>query len=108
MRDTLKIGEREITMAANAASPFIYQKIFQEDFERDAESVMAWRKMAYVMYKQAEIGETELLKGKGSEADFVEWLTGFDPLEFADVIEFAAGLYARQQKSKSVPKEKGV
>jgi len=104
MRDVFKNDEREIPMAANAASPFIYSKIFNEDFEKDAESIMAWRKMTYVMVKQAEVGEEELLKGKLTESDCIMWLTEFDPLEFADILNFAAELYAKQQKTKSNPK----
>lgn len=104
MRDVYRKNDREIEMAANAASPFIYSKIFHEDFEKDAESIMAWRKMTYVMVKQAEVGEAELLKGKLTEADCIMWLTEFDPLEFADILNFAAELYAKQQKTKSTPK----
>lgn len=104
MRDVFKNDEREIPMAANAASPFIYSKIFHEDFEKDAESIMAWRKMTYVMAQQAKVGEAELLKGKLTEADCILWLTQFDPLEFAEILNFAAELYAKQQKTKSTPK----
>jgi hypothetical protein len=104
MRDVFKNDEREIPMAANAASPFIYSKIFNEDFEKDAESIMAWRKMTYVMVQQANVGEAELLKGKLTESDCIMWLTQFDPLEFADILNFAAELYAKQQKTKSTPK----
>ena len=104
MRDVFKNDEREIPMAANAASPFIYSKIFNEDFEKDAESIMAWRKMTYVMVQQAKVGEAELLKGKLTESDCIMWLAEFDPLEFAEIINFAAELYAKQQKTKSTPK----
>jgi len=108
MRDTVTIGDREITMAANAASPFIFGKIFHEDFENRADSVEAWRKMAFVMVKQAEIGEQELLDCKATEKDFVEWLMQFEPLEFADIITAAAELYSKQEKPKSRPKNKAV
>lgn len=104
MRDKFVIDDREIELAANAASPFIYSKIFNEDFEKDAESIMAWRKMTFVMAKQAELGETELLKGKLTELDCIEWLAQFTPIDFAELINVAAELYARQQKTKSTPK----
>ena len=32
MRGTVKIGQRDVDMLANAASPFIYKKIFHKDF----------------------------------------------------------------------------
>lgn len=105
MRGTFKVDDREIELAANAASPFLYSKIFQSDFEQDAESVTAWRKMTFVLAKQAELGEKELFKGKVSEADFVEWLAQFTPLGFGELIGEAANLYAKQQEPKTRPKD---
>ena len=32
MRGIVKIGERDVDMLANGASPFIYKKIFHKDF----------------------------------------------------------------------------
>lgn len=104
MRELIKIGDREIEMAANAASPFIYSKIYKEDFEQAAESVTSWRKMTYVMVKQAELGEKELLKGTCTEEDFVEWLIEFTPMDFVALIEKATELYMKQKEPKSVPK----
>ena len=105
MRDKITINDREIEMAANAASPFIYQKIFHEDFETIAKDVNAWRKMCFVMAKQAELGEVELYNGKLTETDCLIWLMDFDPMDFADLLNFAADLYSRQQKTKSTPKK---
>ena len=104
MRGLIKIGDREIEMAANAASPFIYSKIFQEDFEQNVESVTSWRKMTYVMVKQAELGEKELLKGTCTEEDFIDWLIEFEPMDFVELMEKATDLYMKQKEPKSVPK----
>lgn len=108
MYEKIKIADREIEMAANAASPFIYGKLFHEDFENSASSIESWRKMAFVMAKQAEIGEIELYNGKITEQDLVEWLAQFDPMDFSEIIEKASNLYTRQKKTKSNPKEKAV
>ena len=106
MKDTFTIGDREIEMAANAASPFIYGKIFNDDFENSAQDVDTWRKMTFVMVKQAEVGEMELYSGKLKEADFIDFLARFSPMDYSELMEKATDLYMRQQKHKSTPKNK--
>ena len=107
MRKTVKLADREIELAANAASPFIYGKIFKdEDFELGAESFGKWRRMAFVMAKQAEIGTIELYDTSLTEKDFFEWLMQFDTMEFTEIINAAVELFSAQAKPKSHPKEK--
>lgn len=108
MKGTVNIGGVAVKMTANAASTFIYGKIFHEDFEKIAPAgdTDTWKKMMFVMVKQAEIGEMELYKGKVTEADFIAWVSQFEYMDLVDAVNDASDLFVAQKKTKSRPKAK--
>lgn len=109
MRSTISIGERDVEMAANAASPFIYHKIFGEDFllktQDGSGDIELYIKMAFVMAKQAEIGEADMMKGKVTETDFIQWLAEFENMDMINALPEILNVYMKQKKTSSVPKK---
>lgn len=110
MQGTVKIGEKEVGMVANAASPYIYKQVFHEDFltklqvkEPDTD---LFQKMAYIMAKQAELEKLSDLM-KLNEEGFYEWLLQFESMDVLYAIEEVANIYLAQKKETAVPKSQG-
>jgi len=110
MKDTIKIGDIDVGMVANAATPHVYKMIFHEDLfqkfnaaEQDLESM---QKLGYVMAKQAETDKlSELMKF--NEESFYEWLIQFEFMDMMDALTAIVNLYQSQKKGTSVPKSAG-
>lgn len=110
MQGFVKIGEKEVGMVANAASPYIYKQVFHEDFltklqakEPDAD---IFQKMAYIMAKQAEVENLSDLM-KLTEEGFFEWLLQFDAMDVIFATDEVANIYLAQKKETAVPKSQG-
>lgn len=113
MIKTLLIGNKEIEMAANAASPFIYKQLFHEDLlmqignmQDSSPDVNVFTQLAFVMAKQGE-GLTMKELTSLSKDDFYTWLEDFEPMSFVTALGEITGLYFGQTKSMSVPKSTG-
>lgn len=111
MRAFIKIGDREIEMAANAASPYIYNHVFKEDFlqklqSKDPDSDL-FQKMGFIMAEQAKEEKiSELMKLNMDK--YFEWLTQFEPVDVLLATGEISGLYMGQAIESSVPKSEGV
>ena len=110
MYGKVKIGEKEVGMLANAASPYIYKQVFGEDFlvevQKPTPASDLFQKMAFVMAKQAETDKiAELMKVKLD--GFYEWLGQFEPMDIMIATKEISELYFSQTKSMSVPKSEG-
>lgn len=100
MKNEIKIGEKSVTLIANALTPFAYTEIFKKDFLRvimsfktlegkepeeytddDLAFVMsrasAFSEIAFVMAKQGE-GKTAAELVGYNRGDFFAWLAEFD------------------------------
>lgn len=110
MRSAITIGDETVEMAASAATPFLYQKIFREDLLRamqtDPENVNNYIKLAFVMAKQADTPTTDMMKGAVTEEDFFAWLDNFEMLDLMGAMADALQLYQSSRKGTSVPKQK--
>lgn len=112
MYDTIRIGDRDVGMLANAASSYIYKQVFHEDLlkkfqnmETDPDEQIG-EKMGFIFAKQAEVkNPSELMKL--TMTDFLEWLSEFDPLDIFFESDKIAELYQRQKKESSAPKDQG-
>ena len=106
MRGKIMIGNREIEMAANAASPFYYKEIFKEDFLLKAQEtppdVNIFVKMGFIMAKQAEKSFSEMMKLPAEE--FFTWLDQFEPMDVLNAAGEISNLYMGQTESSSIPK----
>ena len=110
MKGIVKIGEKEVGMVANAASPYIYKQVFHEDFltklqAKEPETDL-FQKMAYIMAKQAELPNLSDLM-KLTEQGFYEWLLQFESMDVLYSIEEIAKIYLAQKKETAVPKSQG-
>lgn len=113
MFETIHIGDKDVGMLANAASPYIYKQIFHEDllqkFSRmgkEAADNNIGEKLGFVFAKQAEISDVSELM-KLTMNDFLAWLTGFDPMDVFMASEDIVKLYQSQKAGTSVPKNQG-
>ena len=110
MQGFVKIGEKEVGMVANAASPYIYKQVFHEDFltklqAKEPETDL-FQKMAYIMAKQAEIEKMSDLM-KLNEQGFYEWLMQFESMDVLYAIDEISNIYLAQKKETAVPKIQG-
>ena len=112
MFKTIRIGDKDVGMLANAASPYIFKQVFHEDLlkkfaemETDLDQSIG-EKLGFVFAKQAETDDISALM-KLNMDNFLTWLYGFDPLDVYMASEEIVGLYQEQKGSTSVPKEEG-
>ena len=109
MRGTVKIGEKDVEMLANAASPYLYSQLFHEDFlqiiQQPAPPPNVFEKMGYIMTCQATM-KTEELFGGLKITDFYKWLESFEPMAILQATKDIAELYTGQEVQLSSPKEK--
>lgn len=111
MKGTVTIGNKEVGMVANAASPYIYKAVFHEDFLaklRDKEpDTDLFQKMGYIMAKQDETDKLSDLM-KLTETGFYEWLGQFDAMEVIYATDQISNIYMAQKATTSDPKKEGV
>lgn len=113
MRRTITINGKDVELVANAASPYVYKQVFNEDFllatTKDEPDPQLMEKMAYVMVKQAEISDISQLM-KLSIEGFYEWLAGYDPMTFVngELVQELTDFYFRQAKGTATPKNEGA
>lgn len=107
MNATIKIGLQDVEMAANAASPYFYKRVFSEDFlkktmEKEPDTYI-FVKMGFIMAMSAKRGLEDMCRLK--EMDFVEWVAQFSPMDITNAIPAMANLYTAQENGSSVPKK---
>lgn len=114
MTETVKIGELEIAMRADGATPFLFKQAFDKDLikiianaseEKDfSEAGSIASELGFVMAQQA--ASPDPLHVDLSHGAFMKWLTQFGPLDLIyqsmDIIE----VYMGTQKTDSVAKKK--
>lgn len=106
MTSTIKIGDHEIAMTANAATCYRYKQAFKKDLFQllkspDTLSVDVIQELAYVMYKQAN-KEADTI----SIEDYMIWLEQFDPMDIAIASTDIVNIYAGQQATTAKAKKK--
>ena len=110
MKGTIKIGNKNVGMVANAASPFIYRQIFKKDFiaetQKEPIDMSLFSEMGFIMKLQAEKPTQEVLKT--SVDDFYVWLEEFDPMDLLNASVEIGQFYMGQEKTTSVPKNEAV
>jgi len=116
MIGTVKLGEKEVEMAANAATPFIYKQLFKKDIlvlmdklqvnGMTEETSDVFVELGFVMAKQAKTNDIKDLMNLKTE-DFYTWLTEFEALDVVLASNEIAMIYNGQKESTSVPKSQG-
>lgn len=107
MKGTIKINGKDYEAVANAASPYLYRKIFNEDFilafDPEKPQPALFEKMFFVMVKQAELPFKEVMNI--SQDKYYEFLADFDPLDIITEIDQISDLYFANTKGLSNPKK---
>lgn len=111
MREVIKIGDKDVEMVANAASPYIYKNLFNEDFllliQSKEPPVDLFVKMGFILSKQAEGLEHKKLMDLKQD-DFLTWLEQFDATAPLEATGDISSFYFKNTKTNSVPKKEGV
>lgn len=114
MTKTVKIGGGEVILTANAATPYRFKQVFNEDlFKIFAESTGKTEeesidladtvmKLAFIMMKQAEKADMGTL----SEDDFYTWLEAYDPMDIVLAGGDIVNLYLGSTQGSVAPKKK--
>lgn len=108
MLGSVNIGEKNVEIVANAATPYIYKQVFGEDFlvkiqEKNPDPDL-FQKMGFVMAMQAEIKSIpELMRLNINK--FYEWLFQFEPMDVLTATNEISQIYFRQTKETAAPKD---
>lgn len=107
MFGVVKIGDHEIEMLANGATPYRYKTVFHEDYLAkvtgnisDAEATDMMAKMGYIMAMQAEKADMTKL----SMDTFIEWLEQFAPNDIYAATSAISDIYAGNAGTDVSPK----
>lgn len=112
MLKEIHIGEHEVTMLSNAATPVIYRGVFQEDLLVFLQKMSATKgiaegmtdmvcKLAYVMTMQAE---NKKMRDMNFDK-FIDWLSEFQPLDFENSAGEILALYTDSGRTLSKSKK---
>lgn len=113
MVKTIAIGGREYIFAANAATPFRYKQLFNEDLfvifskasadtENTATLAETVTRLAYIMIRQAEKADMNNI----SMDDFLTWLEDFAPMDLMMAGEGILNFYLSSSNGSIIPKKK--
>ena len=112
MIKTIKIGDHDVEMRADGATPYLYKTAFGGDLfsfftdqskrENRGDIADMATNVAYVMARQAETPNPREIKL--SEGDMLEWLSQFEPLDVTlaadDVLELYISTTSASSKIK--------
>lgn len=110
MYRVIRVGEQDIPMKANAATPIRYRQVFGKNLlpffigkasDEDAAEMIG--ELAYIMSASANGTDMTKLSYDG----YVEWLEGFDPMDFVDANTVTAlvNLYQGNEESQTEVKK---
>lgn len=108
MVKTIKIGNKDVKLNANAATPILYRTKFNRDLMQDLAPMFSeegtpyevYAMLAYIMAQDA---------GEEVPEDYVDWLRGFDGLfDIVEALEDIMDVWNRSQQKTVTPKKKAV
>lgn len=107
MFNHVMIGDKEVEMVANAATPFRFKQIFHEDFlqltstqNNDGAAAGIIIQLAYVMAMQAAGKDMKKL----NEETFMAWLEEFEPNAMVEALGDVMDVYSGTAKTAASPK----
>ena len=103
----VKIGETEVELSANAATPFRFKQVFHKDIfsvfgneqKAEQEGFETIAQLTYVMAKSAEKADMSKL----NEEEFISWLEGFEPMDFVNSAEEILNAYMGNTVTSALP-----
>lgn len=116
MLNTVKIGEKDVNLLANAATPIRYKMVFGDDLmvafnqmdskKRDTGEILnVVSQLAYIMNRQADCDKREL--ATMSKESFIEWLEDFGPMDLVNASKDIIEMYLGTTGTTSTPKKAG-
>lgn len=109
MKGTVKIGDKNVEMFANALTPVLYKRIFHKDFLLESQKkdmdMTIFQELAFVMAKQANATSAKELMNELGIDDYYEWLGNFEAMEIMEKVNEVFALYHSQTKSTSKSKK---
>lgn len=102
----VKIGNKEVEMVANAATPYRYQQIFGEDYlkkvtgKEEADPTDFFAKIGFVMAMQAAKKDLS----KVNRETFYKWLEDFEPADVFNATSEIADIYNGDAQGEVDPK----
>jgi hypothetical protein len=108
MRGTIKIGDKNLEMVANGATPFIYKRVFRRDFlaTTQTDDLNVYSELAYVMTMQAGGKPMSELLNTLTVDDFYEWVADFEAMDLITAAGDIFALYQGQSQPSSTSKKK--
>ena len=113
MRGKVKIGEKDVEMLANAASPILFKRTFRQDWfktltesqqdETGIDGISVFEQMGFIMAMQAE-KSTESLCNL-SYSDYINWVAQFESEDLLGAVGEIAGIYKGQEETSTEPKK---
>ena len=106
MYGKVMIGDKEVEMVANAATPYRYKAIFGEDFlkkvkgQEEADPNDFFAKLGYVMAMQAQKKDMAKLNTE----TFYKWLEGYEPNDVFSACDAISEIYAGNASTDVDPK----
>lgn len=111
MYGTITAGDKQIEMAADAASLYYYRKVFQEDFlkltQDGDDNTDLFQKMGFIMAMQAKHKDKPSELQKLTFETFLTWLSEFEPLDLILATQQIMDIYYQQAATTSKAKKKG-
>lgn len=109
MKGTVKIGNKNVEMFANAFTPVLYKRIFHKDFLMESQKkdmdMTIFQELAFVMAKQATATNAKELMNGLTVDDYYEWLADFEAMEIMESVNDIFALYHSQTRSTSRSKK---
>ena len=114
MLKTVQVGEKDLNLLANAATPIRYKMVFGEDVmvifnqitdeKRDTGEILnTASQLAYIMNCQAECDKKAL--SQISKDSYIEWLEDFGPMDFVNASMQIINTYLETTGTSSAPKK---
>lgn len=111
MKKTITIGENDIGMVSNGATPIFYRQIFHKDLfgivssdsVTDEDKTHIFAEVAFVMVMQDQKTTAEMMKL--TMDDYIEWSAAYDMMDLYSVaVPAAVELWAKNQETGVRPK----
>lgn len=108
MRGTVKLGNKNVEMDANAFTPVLFRKVFKKDFIKESQKedvdITIFQELGFIMASQAkELSIKELTEL--TVESYYEWLMEYEALDIMQAVNDIFSLYSAQTKTTSRSKK---
>lgn len=112
MIKSVTIGDKEVILVANGATPYRYKMVFGSDLMKELTEIADTEdvgtamdvvsRLAFIMTKQAEHADMNAL----NEELFIEWLEQFETMDMIHSYKDILAVYTNNMHSSSKAKKK--